>query len=42
MFFASTAVAIVLYLLTAWNRRNADDLGIMSQDWLAEFNAAHS
>jgi hypothetical protein len=44
IFLGSAGAGFVLFLLLArrrWNQRNSKDLGTMSQQWLAEYNAQH-
>jgi hypothetical protein len=44
MFILGCAGAVFLVLLLAgrrWNQLNSNDLGFMSQQWLAEYNAQH-
>ena len=43
LFLGSVGAAFVLFLLAKrrWNERNSNDLGTMSQQWLAEYNAQH-
>ena len=43
IFFAFAGAAFVIFLLTKWHwhRLNANDLGTMSGQWLAEYNAQH-
>jgi hypothetical protein len=39
--FALVGAAVVLFLLWYWNESNKKDLGTMSRQWLAEYNASH-
>ena len=44
MFILGFAGAVCLVLLLAgrrWHELNSNDLGTMSQQWLAEYNAQH-
>lgn len=43
MFLGFAAAAFVIFLLARrhWNQINSKDLGTMSQQWLAEYNAQH-
>ena len=39
--FAGIAVLVLLLARRRWNGMNSRDLGTMSQQWLAEYNAQH-
>jgi hypothetical protein len=39
--FAVVGAAFALFLLWYWNESNNKDLGTMSRQWLAEYNASH-
>ena len=39
--FAGAAFVIFLLAWRRWNQLNANDLGSMSRQWLAEYNAQH-
>jgi hypothetical protein len=39
--FAVVGAAVVLFVLWYWNESNNKDLGTMSRQWLAEYNASH-
>jgi hypothetical protein len=44
MFLIGLAGAVLLVFLLAgrhWHEMNSNDLGTMSQQWLAEYNAQH-
>jgi len=43
MFLGLAAAMFVIFLLARrrWNQLKANDLGTMSQQWLAEYNAQH-
>jgi len=43
MFLGIAAAVFVVFLLATrhWNQLNSKDLGTMSQQWLAEYNAQH-
>jgi len=44
MLFVGLAVAALLVMLVAahrWNEMNSNDMGTMSTQWLAEYNAQH-
>ena len=44
MFLVIAGLAFVIFLLARrhWNQLKANDLGTMSEKWLAEYNAQHS
>lgn len=43
MFLSLAGVAFVIVLLARrWTQLNSNDLGCMSTQWLAEYNAHHS
>ena len=39
--FALVGAAVVLSIVWYWNETNNKDLGTMSRQWLAEYNASH-
>jgi hypothetical protein len=39
--FAGAVFVIFLLIIRHWNQLNSDDLGSMSRQWLAEYNAEH-
>jgi len=39
--FAAAAFAVLLLAGRHWHERNSKDLGTMSRQWLAEYNAQH-
>lgn len=39
--FAGALFAIFLLTIRHWSQLNSDDLGSMSRQWLAEYNAEH-
>jgi hypothetical protein len=39
--FALVGAAVVLFMGWYWNETNNKDLGTMSRQWLAEYNASH-
>jgi hypothetical protein len=39
--FAGVALAILLVAGRQWHQLNSNDLGSMSRQWLAEYNAQH-
>ena len=43
MFLGFAGAVFVIFLLTNrhWNQLNSNDLGSMSKQWLAEYNAEH-
>jgi hypothetical protein len=43
MFLGGLAAVLVVLLVAMrrWNQLNANDLGSMSRQWLAEYNARH-
>jgi hypothetical protein len=43
MFLGFACAAFVIFLLASrhWNQNNSKDLGTMSRQWLAEYNAQH-
>lgn len=38
---AGVAFAIFILAVRRWNQLNSNDLGYMSRQWLAEYNAQH-
>ena len=38
---AGVALVVVLLALRRWHEMNSNDLGTMSRQWLAEYNAQH-
>jgi hypothetical protein len=43
MFLGVTCATFVIFLMARrhWNQLNSKDLGTMSRQWLAEYNAQH-
>jgi hypothetical protein len=39
--FAGVVVLVILLAGRRWHELNSNDLGTMSQQWLAEYNAQH-
>lgn len=39
--FAVVGAAFVVFFVWYWNETNTKDLGTMSRQWLAEYNASH-
>ena len=39
--FAVVGVAFALFIFWYWTEANNKDLGTMSRQWLAEYNASH-
>ena len=39
--FAGAACVVFLLAMRRWNQLNSKDMGTMSQQWLAEYNAQH-
>jgi hypothetical protein len=44
MFLVLAGITFVIFLLARrhWKELNANDLGSMSEQWLAEYNARHA
>jgi hypothetical protein len=43
MFFALASAALAILVLAGreWHERSSNDMGSMSRQWLAEYNAQH-
>jgi hypothetical protein len=41
IFLGGVAFVVLLLAMHRWHQLNSNDLGFMSQQWLAEYNAQH-